>query len=78
MEVAISKHAKPTGLRCLVTAVLPTEWISSLPRSKRISWVLPVRMLSVYGEFEMRREVVFCRDGAVIVQGTTTAATAVR
>lgn len=56
MEVVISKHAKPTALRWLVIAVLPTEWFSSLPRSKSISWVLPVRMLSVHGEFEMRRE----------------------
>lgn len=56
MGVVISKHAEPTALRCLVTAVLPTEWDSSLPRSESISWVLPVRMLSVHGEFEMRRE----------------------
>ena len=56
MEVIISKHGKPTALRHLVTAVLPAEQVSSLPRSESISWVLPVRMLSVHGEFEMRRE----------------------
>lgn len=63
MEVVISKHAKPTALRCLVTAVLPTERVSSLPRSKRISWVLPVKMLRVHGEFEMRREEAIFQRG---------------
>lgn len=56
MEITISKQIKPTAFRCFVTAVLPIEQISSLPGSKSISWVLLVRMLSVHGEYELRKE----------------------
>lgn len=69
---SISKPAKRTALRGFVIVVFPTVWVSSLLRSKSISWVLSVRRLNVLGECERGREGQ--APAKTIVQGQTSAA----